>query len=130
MTREQQKFYICKHCGNIVGLINNAGVPLICCGEKMTELVPNTMDASKEKHVPVVKVKGNRVTVDIGSLPHPMIKEHYIMWVYIQTEKGGQRKVLTPDEKPTAEFILTDDDKILKAFIYCNLHGLWMTDVE
>ncbi|MFA7673290.1 MAG: desulfoferrodoxin family protein [Clostridia bacterium] len=130
MTREQQKFYICKHCGNILGLINNAGAPLICCGEKMTELIPNTTDATKEKHVPVVKVNGNRVTVDIGSLPHPMIREHYIMWVYIQTEKGGQRKVLAPDDKPTTEFILTDDDMIRKAFIYCNLHGLWMTDVK
>jgi superoxide reductase len=130
MIREQQKFYICKHCGNIIGFINSAGVPLVCCGEKMAELIPNTTDATKEKHVPVVRVTGNTVTVDIGSLPHPMIKEHYIMWVYIQTKKGGQRVVLAPDDKPTAKFMLTDDDKIQKAFIYCNLHSLWMTDVK
>jgi len=129
MKREEQKFFICKHCGNIVGLINNAKVPLVCCGEEMTELVPNTSDASAEKHVPVVKVNGNKVTVEIGSVPHPMTEEHYIGWVYIQTEKGGQRKVLEPGEKPYAEFILTDDDKLQNVFAYCNLHGLWKTSV-
>ncbi|HHW01090.1 MAG TPA: desulfoferrodoxin [Clostridiaceae bacterium] len=129
MKREEQKFFICKHCGNIVGLINNAKVPLVCCGEKMTELVPNTTDASVEKHLPVVKVDGNKVTVEVGSAPHPMTEEHYISWVYIETEKGGQRKVLEPGEKPYTEFILTDDDKVLNVFAYCNLHGLWKTSV-
>lgn len=125
MTKEQQKFYICKHCGNIVGLINNAGVPMVCCGEKMTELVPNTSDGAAEKHVPVVKVDGNIVTVEIGSVPHPMTEAHYISWVYIQTEKGGQRKNLAPNDKPSAVFALTDDDKLEAVFAYCNLHGLW-----
>jgi superoxide reductase len=125
MTKEQQKFYICKHCGNIIGLINNAGVPLVCCGEKMTELIPNTSDGAVEKHVPVVKVDGNLVTVEIGSVPHPMTEAHYISWVYIQTEKGGQRKNLAPNDKPSAVFALTDDDKLEMVFAYCNLHGLW-----
>jgi superoxide reductase len=125
MTKEQQKFYICKHCANIIGLINNAGVPLVCCGEKMTELVPNTSDGAVEKHVPVVKVDGNLVTVEIGSVPHPMTEAHYISWVYIQTEKGGQRKNLAPNDKPSAVFALTDDDKLEMVFAYCNLHGLW-----
>ena len=128
MNREQQKFYICKHCGNIIGLINNAGVPLVCCGEEMTELVPNTMDASVEKHVPVIKAEGRKVTVEIGSAEHPMTAQHYIMWVYIQTAKGGQRKNLTPDSKPSVEFILTDDDKLEIACAYCSLHGLWKAD--
>ena len=125
MTKEQQKFYICKHCGNIIGLINNAGVPLVCCGEKMTELVPNTSDGAVEKHVPVVKVEGNLVTVEIGSVPHPMTEAHYISWVYVQTEKGGQRKNLAPNDKPSAVFALTEDDKLEMVFAYCNLHGLW-----
>jgi len=128
MKREEQKFYICKQCKNIVGLINNAKVPLACCGEEMEELIPNTTDASSEKHVPVIKIDGNNVTVEIGSAPHPMAEEHYIMWVYIQTEKGGQRKILAPGEKPCAKFVLTDDDKLQCAYEYCNIHGLWKAD--
>ncbi len=128
MNKEQQKFYICKHCGNIIGLINNAGVPLVCCGEEMTELVPNTVDASHEKHVPVIKAEGGRVTVEIGSVPHPMLQEHHISWVYIQTARGGQRKNLEIGEKPAVEFSITEDDKLLSAFAYCNLHGLWKAD--
>src|SRR5574344_1338500 len=74
------KFYICKHCGNIVGMINDSGVVHVCCGEKMSELVPNTTDAAKEKHVPVITVKGNEVHVAVGSVAHPMEAEHYIQW--------------------------------------------------
>lgn len=129
MVKERQKFYICKHCGNIIGLINNAGVPLACCGEKMTELVPNSTDAASEKHVPVVKIEENLVNISIGSIPHPMTEEHNIGWVYIQTEKGGQRKNLDVNSSPSATFVLTDDDKFVRAFAYCNLHGLWMTEI-
>jgi len=130
MKREEQKFFICKHCGNIVELINNAKVPIVCCGEEMKELVPNTVEASVEKHLPVIKIDGNKVTVEIGSLEHPMTEEHHIEWVYIQTDKGGQRKMLVPGQKPHAEFVLTDDDKLESAYAYCNLHGLWKTSVE
>jgi superoxide reductase len=130
MKRGEQKFYICKNCGNIIGLINNAGVPLVCCDEEMDELIPNTTDASVEKHVPVIKVDGNKVAVEVGSAPHPMTEQHYISWVYIQTEKGGQRKILTPEEKPRVEFVLTDDDRLESAYAYCNLHGLWKADAE
>ena len=128
MTQENYKFYICKHCKNVIGFISNTGVPLICCGEKMSELITNTTDAATEKHVPVVTVSGNIVTVDIGSVPHPMAEEHFIEWVYIQTEKGGQRKTLSPGDKPSVTFSLTDDDKLEAAFAYCNLHGLWKAD--
>ncbi|MEA4894414.1 MAG: desulfoferrodoxin family protein [Oscillospiraceae bacterium] len=128
MKNEQQKFYICKHCGNIIGMIENSGVPVVCCGENMTELVPNTTDASQEKHVPVIKLEGSKVTVNIGSAPHPMTEEHHISWVYILTEKGGQRKILDHTGVPSASFMLTDDDKLVSAFAYCNLHGLWKAD--
>ncbi len=126
---ENQKFFVCNHCGNIVGLIQEAGVPMICCGEKMEELVPNTVDAAQEKHVPVVTVNGNTVKVEIGSVEHPMVDEHYIQWVYLQTENGGQRKGLKPGDKPSVTFALVDD-KAVAAFEFCNLHGLWKADIK
>ena len=122
------RFFICKHCGNLVGMIVSSGVPMICCGEKMTELVPGSVDASHEKHVPIAKVEGDILTVDIGSTPHPMTEEHYIHWVYVQTEVGGQRKCLTPGSKPQATFTL-GGDKPVAVYAYCNLHGLWKTDL-
>ncbi|NLT15478.1 MAG: desulfoferrodoxin [Clostridiales bacterium] len=124
----ETRFYICKHCGNLAGLILSSGAPMVCCGEEMTELVANTVDASSEKHVPVVTVEGDKITVNVGSVPHPMLPEHYIMWVYLQTEKGGQRKCLKPGEAPKAVFTLIDD-KPVAAFEYCNLHGLWKAEI-
>ena len=122
------RFYICEHCGNIVGLIHDAGVPLMCCGQKMTYLEPGTADAAKEKHVPAVKVVGNAVKVDIGAVEHPMTAEHSIQWVYLQTDRGGQRKTLLPGEEPKVVFSLRDE-KPLAVYAYCNLHGLWKTDI-
>lgn len=106
---QEQKFFICKHCGNLVGMIHNAGVKIICCGEPMTELVPNTTDAAGEKHLPVVEVSGKQVTVSVGSVPHPMTEEHHIAWVYLQTAKGGQRKSLPVGGEPKVTFLLEDD---------------------
>ena len=123
------RFYKCEHCGNIVGLIHNAGVPMMCCGQKMTELVPNTEEASVEKHLPVVTVDGDKVNVKIGSAPHPMGDEHHIVWVYLQTDKGGQRKCLEIGAEPEVNFALCDE-KPVAVFAYCNLHGLWKTDIE
>ena len=125
--RSEQKFFKCEKCGNIVGMVFNAGVKLHCCGEEMKELVANTVDAAQEKHVPVVTVDGDNVNVAVGSVPHPMIEEHYIEWIYIETEKGGQRKALSPGEEPKASFVLKDD-KLIAVFAYCNLHGLWRTN--
>lgn len=103
------KFFICEHCGNLVGMVQNAGVPMMCCGQKMTHLIPNTVEASGEKHVPVATVEGDLVHVAIGSAAHPMIPEHSIQWVYLQTEKGGQRKNLLPGEAPEVTFALCGD---------------------
>ncbi|MEA5038213.1 MAG: desulfoferrodoxin family protein [Clostridiaceae bacterium] len=122
------RFFRCKHCGNIVGLIHDSGVPVVCCGEPMEHLVPNTVDASQEKHVPVVTVKGDLVTVHIGAADHPMVEEHYIQWVYLQTDRGGHRKCLAPGEKPEVTFAL-HEEKPLAAFAYCNLHGLWTKEL-
>ncbi|MEL7610255.1 MAG: desulfoferrodoxin family protein [Bacillota bacterium] len=121
-----QEFLICKHCGNIVGVIRSSGQPISCCGEEMSRLEANTVDASKEKHVPVVSIDGDTVTVKVGSVPHPMIPEHHIEWIYLQTEHGGQRKCLAVDDAPEASFKLKDD-KLIAVFEYCNLHGLWKT---
>jgi len=127
---KDQKFFICKICGNIIGMIHASGVPVVCCGESMTELVPNTVDAAQEKHVPVVEVNGSLVTVTVGSVEHPMTEAHYIQWIYLMTEQGGQRKCLSPGEKPQAVFALTEGDKPISAFEYCNLHGLWKSDIK
>lgn len=123
------RFFICQTCGNIIGLINDAGVPMVCCGKKMTELVPNTVEASQEKHLPVYSVKGNEVNVAIGSVAHPMLPEHHIAWVYLETEKGGQRKALAVGSAPSTTFLL-DNDKAKAAYAYCNLHGLWKTEIK
>ena len=126
---KEVKFYICKHCGNIVGLIHNAGVPLVCCGEKMSELVPNTTEGATEKHLPVVEMDGNVVKVSVGSVEHPSTEEHYIAWVYLQTAHGGQRKAIQPGEKPEVSFALQDDE-LIAVYAYCNLHGLWKTEIK
>lgn len=126
---KEVKFYICKHCGNIVGLIHNAGVPLVCCGEKMSELVPNTTEAATEKHLPVVEMDGNVVKVSVGSVEHPSTEEHYIAWVYLETAHGGQRKAIKPGDKPEVSFALQDDE-LIAVYAYCNLHGLWKTEIK
>ena len=122
------RFYICSHCGNIVEMVKDAGVKPFCCGQKMDELIPNTVEASGEKHIPSVSVSGDVVTVNVGSVNHPMVDEHFIEWVYVKTDKGGQRKHLKPGEAPNVVFHL-GGDKPLAVYAYCNLHGLWKTEL-
>lgn len=119
------EFYICEHCGNLVGMVHNSGVPMMCCGQKMTKLEPGTTDAAVEKHVPVFKVDGNKVSVQIGETIHPMVEGHFIQWIAIETKKGAQRKTLQAGDEPKVEFALTDDDELIAVYEYCNLHGLW-----
>ena len=126
---KELKFYICEHCGNIVEKIHDAGVPVVCCGQNMTELVPGTVEASLEKHVPAVRVEGNVVKVEVGSVAHPMAEEHYIPWVYLQTSVGGQRKDLVPGAAPVVDFALVEGEKPVAVYAYCNLHGLWKTEI-
>lgn len=122
------RFYICEHCGNIIGMIHSAGVPVKCCGQNMTELIPGTVEASLEKHIPVAEVDGNTVKVTVGSVLHPMIEEHSILWVYLETDKGGQRKNLEVGKDPVVTFALADE-KPVAVYAYCNLHGLWKADL-
>ena len=116
------KFYVCEHCGNIIEFVKESGVPVMCCGQKMTELVPGTSDGAHEKHVPVVKVDGDKV---IGAVEHPMVEAHYIQWIAIETTKGSQRVKLEYTDKPRAEFKLAEGETFVAAYEYCNLHGLW-----
>ncbi len=125
----ENKFYICKHCGNIVGLVQNAGVPVMCCGQKMELMEPSTAEEGVEKHLPVVEVIDNTVLVTVGEKLHPMEKDHSILWVYLQTDKGGHRRCLDVGREPYATFILAGE-KPLAVYAFCNIHGLWKTEVE
>ena len=119
------KFYKCEHCGNIVTFVKASGVPVMCCGQKMTELVPGTVDASLEKHVPVVSVEGSVVSVRVGAVEHPMVPEHFIQWVAVETNLGSQIKYLKPEQAPKADFVLAEGEELVAVYEYCNLHGLW-----
>ena len=101
---------------------------MMCCGQKMTRLEPGTVEASREKHIPVVTVEGNTVTALVGSVEHPMSEEHSILWVYLETDKGGQRKCLEVGKPPVVTFALVDE-KPIAVYAYCNLHGLWKKDI-
>ena len=122
-----KKFYINRENGTQIEVINpNENTTL--CGS-LEELVPNTVEASGEKHIPAVKVEGNTVTVNVGSVNHPMQDVHYIEWVQLVTENGSQRKHLKPGQEPNVIFHLADD-KPLAVYAYCNLHGLWKTELN
>ena len=122
-------FQRCAHCGKIVSVVVNGGGTLTCCGDEMQLLKANTTDAAKEKHVPAVTVEGNKVVVNVGSVDHPMTPEHYIQFIMIETNLGKQYKGLTPEDKPHAEFVLQEGEKLVAAYEYCNLHGLWKAEV-
>ena len=126
---KENRFYICEHCGNIVGMIHDAGVPLVCCGQKMTKLEPNTVEAAVEKHLPVVTVEGDTVKAVVGEVAHPMTEEHSIQWLYLQTDRGGQRTSIVPGEAPEVTFA-SNGEKPVAVYAYCNLHGLWKTEVK
>ena len=123
------KFYICPHCGNVVEMVKDAGVKPVCCGQKMNELVPGSVDASQEKHVPDVKVGGGMVAVNVVSVNHPMEEVHWIEWVQLVSDKGSYRKWLNPGEAPNVRFLL-NEEKPLVVYAYCNLHGLWKKELN
>ena len=119
------KFYRCDICGQIIMIVEETGVPLVCCGEEMETLVPGMTDGAHEKHVPVYEIRDGKVTVTVGSTPHPMSKEHSIEWIAIQTDRGWQMKTLTPEREPKVCFRLCEGEKVIAVYAYCNLHGLW-----
>lgn len=121
---KKTRFYICERCKNVIGLIEDSGVPVFCCGQKMSELQAGVTDASKEKHVPQAEINGDKVIVNVGETEHPMTEEHKINWVYLLTDCGGQRKILKAGDKPTVSFALCGETP-KAVYAYCNLHGLW-----
>ncbi len=124
-----KRFYVCRKCGNLFGLIHDSGVPVKCCGQNMEVLIPNKSDGAEEKHVPVAEIKNDAVYIKIGDVPHPMIEQHFIEWIYLETQKGGQRKALQPGEAPEVVFYI-GDDKPVAVYEYCNIHGLWKKDIK
>jgi len=125
--KSEVAFFRCKHCGNIVGLIKNGGGTLVCCGETMERLMPNTTDAAVEKHVPVAIRKDGKINVEVGSVAHPMVDVHYIEWIAVVGDEGTERIILSPGDEPKAVFC---DKKNAEVYAYCNLHGLWKADVK
>ena len=121
-----KKFFRCSHCGNLVGVINDSGAPMICCGDPMTLLVPNTSDGATEKHVPVLTRAGNKLHVAVGSVPHPMTEAHLIQWIYVSQGNRSQRVALSAGAEPAADFSVEDGP--VSVYEYCNLHGLWMAE--
>ena len=121
------KFYKCSVCGNVIVKMVDSGVPVVCCGKKMEELVANTVDASQEKHVPVVTtLEDGRLRIEVGSVHHPMMPEHHIAFIYVETENGGTRINLT--DKPEAIYC-TCNGTPTAVYEYCNLHGLWKVEL-
>ena len=121
----EMKFYQCTICGQIAAIVKETGVPLVCCGQEMNELIPGSVDASVEKHVPMIEIDGDKIFVTVGSTPHPMTKEHHIEWVSLQSRFGNQRKALKPGMDPKVCFRVCEGDEILAVYAYCNLHGFW-----
>lgn len=128
---KEPKFLKSKRCENTVEVISfDREDAITCCGEPMVEMKPNTSEGAAEKHLPVIEVNGNTVTVKVGSVFHPMTEEHSITWVYLETKEGCQRKNLPYTGEPVAVFALTDSDKPVAAYAYCNLHGFWKTEYK
>lgn len=124
------KFFYCKHCGNVVVKIVDSGVTPVCCGEEMVELVANTFEGLGEKHLPAVKRTGKGTyEVQVGSILHPMLKEHSICFIFLETEKGFHVRKLEPGDRPIAFFNVCED-KPVAVYEYCNVHGLWKTEFE
>ena len=120
------KFYVCEHCGNIITFVKSAGVPVMCCGQKMTEIVPGTTDAAVEKHVPVISKVDGGYKVVVGSVAHPMLENHYIQWIELVAGNESLTHFLKPGDAPEAVF-KTDAEKVV-ARAYCNLHGHWKAE--
>ena len=120
------RIYKCKKCGKVIQVLNDIKTETICCNEEMEELIPNTVDASAEKHVPYINVEDDMLYVSIGSVEHPMLENHYIEWIMCEYKDAYVVKKLNPNEKPVAYFNYKEDVKI---YAYCNLHGLWVKDL-
>ena len=126
----KQRFFICPKCGNIIAFVKSSGAPVSCCGGEMRELLPGTTEAATEKHIPVFTVDGNTVTVEVGSVAHPMTEAHHIAWISLETKAGNQRKELDPTGAPRFTFAIESGDEVRAVYAFCNLHGLWAATAD
>ena len=122
-----RRFYLCKKCGNVVSMSVKGGGSLVCCGEKMEELVPNTVDASAEKHVPQYDVRDDKIVVQVGEIMHPMDEDHYINFVALEYGDTIEIHNFKPGDEPVWVFDYQENATIYE---YCNKHGLWKADVN
>lgn len=122
------KFYKCNGCGKIAVIFRESQCPTKCCGEPMVEIIPGTVDAAREKHIPVIEKDGSAVKVSVGSVAHPMLDVHYIEWIILETNQGYQKKDLKPGDEPVACFALADGEEVVAAYESCNLHGIWKAE--
>ena len=122
---KELKFYRCNVCGNLAVKLVDSGVKMHCCGKEMQEYTPNTTDGAVEKHLPVISEKCGNVDISVGSVSHPMTEEHYIQFIVLQTSNGYYFKELNPNDLPKATFTLSKGEKVISAYSFCNLHGLW-----
>ncbi len=123
------KYYICPKCKKIVRMVKPSACPTMCCNEAMEELVPNTTDGAREKHVPFVSCEGQTVTVQVGEVAHPMLENHFIQWIDLETKCGVQTVTLAAGQEPKAVFALVPGDEAVAAYEYCNLHGFWKKEL-
>ena len=123
------RFYLCETCKNVITKVYDSKVPVVCCGKPMKELIPGAVDGALEKHVPAVTVDGKIIKVQIGEVIHPMVAEHYIQFIALETKNGFQIKQLKAGDEPKAEFVLADGDEAVAVYEYCNLHGLWVKEI-
>jgi len=122
MTKKLE-IYKCEICGNIVEVLHEGKGELVCCGQPMKLFIENTVDAAREKHVPVIEQTDGKVTVKVGSVAHPMEEKHHIEWIEIIADGKAYRQFLKPGEEPEATFEVKTDKITVRE--YCNLHGLW-----
>jgi superoxide reductase len=125
MTKKME-IYKCEVCGNIVEIVHEAGGELVCCDQPMKLMEENTVDAALEKHVPVIEKTEDGIKVKVGSVPHPMLEEHYIEWIELIADGRACRKFLNPGDEPEAVFKI--EAQTITAREYCNLHGLWKSE--
>lgn len=121
------KLYRCDLCGKLIAIVKDSDAELVCCNQPMVLISPKTKEEEflKEKHVPVYRLKGNKLIVYVGLIVHPSTKDHYIEWIAVKTNKGSQIKELKPGDAPKATFVLDDDEYVEEIYAYCNLHSLW-----
>ncbi|MDO4270653.1 MAG: desulfoferrodoxin family protein [Eubacteriales bacterium] len=123
------KVFKCMHCGNIIEMVEDHGVPVYCCGEPMKEFKAGETDGAQEKHVPVVEVDGDTVRANVGEVTHPMSEEHHISFIWLVTDKGIYRRALPHTGAPEASFRVAADETPEAVYEFCNLHGLWRTKI-